>query len=142
VAGLAGASFGLYFRPQYFVLALPGLALLAGAAARALPVRPARAHAVACAALALVGLATPLGVESAVLLRGSPGRATRAVYAVNPFPEAVVLGREIAARTKPGDRIAVLGSEPEILFYAGRRSATGYIYVYPLMEPQPYALAM
>jgi hypothetical protein len=141
-AGFAGASFGLYFRPQYFVLALPGLALLAGAAAHALPLRSARAHAAACAGLAAAGLVTPMGVEWAVLLRATPEQASRAVYSVNPFPEAVVLAREIAARTAPGDRIAVLGSEPELFFYSGRRSATGYIYAYPLMEPQPYARAM
>jgi hypothetical protein len=141
-AGLLGASLGLYFRPQYFVLALPGLALLAGAAAHALPLRSARAHAGACAGLAAAGLVTPIGVESAVLLRATPEQAARAVYGVNPFPEAVVLGRELAARTAPGDRIAVLGSEPELFFYSGRRSATGYIYVYPLMEPQPYARSM
>jgi len=36
----------------------------------------------------------------------------------------------------------VIGSEPQIYFYANRRSATGYIYTYPLMEPQPYAARM
>ncbi|HTO06903.1 MAG TPA: hypothetical protein VMR86_07565 [Myxococcota bacterium] len=141
-AGLVGASLGFYFRPQYFVLALPGLALLAGAGAQALPLRSPRAHGWACAGLAAAGLVTPIGVRSDVLVRATPDQASRAVYALNPFPEAVVLGREIAARTRPGDRIAVLGSEPEIPFYAGRRSATGYIYAYPLMEPQPYARAM
>ena len=35
-----------------------------------------------------------------------------------------------------------MGSEPEIYFYAQRRSATGYIYTYALMEPQPNALKM
>ncbi len=39
-------------------------------------------------------------------------------------------------------RIAVMGSEPEIYFYAQRHSATGYIYVYALNEPQPNAGAM
>src|SRR6185295_6955090 len=34
------------------------------------------------------------------------------------------------------------GSEPEIYFYAGRKSATGYIYTYALMEPQPFAKTM
>jgi hypothetical protein len=38
--------------------------------------------------------------------------------------------------------VAILGSEPEIYFYAHRHSATGYIYAYPLMEPQPYAEKM
>jgi hypothetical protein len=35
-----------------------------------------------------------------------------------------------------------MGSEPEIYFYSRRRSATGYICTYPLMERQPYAAAM
>ena len=38
--------------------------------------------------------------------------------------------------------MAILGSEPEISFYAHRYSATGYIYTYGLMEPQPYAAQM
>jgi len=35
-----------------------------------------------------------------------------------------------------------VGSEPEIYFYANRPSASGYIYTYALMEPQPYAAHM
>ena len=38
--------------------------------------------------------------------------------------------------------MAVIGSEPEIYFYARRRAATGYIYMYPLMEPHPFARRM
>ncbi len=66
----------------------------------------------------------------------------RSLYAENPFLEAPEIARYIEAHTTPDDRIAVLGSEPEILFYANRVSATGYIYTYPLMEPQPYASRM
>jgi len=36
----------------------------------------------------------------------------------------------------------VVGSEPQIYFYARRRAATGYVYTYALMEPQPYAASM
>ena len=38
--------------------------------------------------------------------------------------------------------MAILGSEPEIYFLAHRHSATGYIYTYAQMEPQPFALKM
>jgi hypothetical protein len=38
--------------------------------------------------------------------------------------------------------VAVLGSEPEIYFYAQRHSATGYIYTYALTEEQAYASTM
>jgi hypothetical protein len=60
----------------------------------------------------------------------------------NPFLESPEIGRFIKANTGPNDRVAVLGSEPQIYFYSKRRSATGYIYMYPLMENQPYSAAM
>ena len=46
------------------------------------------------------------------------------------------LGRR---HTAPADRVAVIGSEPQIYFYARRRAATSFMYIYPLMEPQPFA---
>ena len=61
---------------------------------------------------------------------------------MNPFIEAVDIAEYISRNTKPSDRIAVLGSEPEIYFYANRKSATGYIYTYALMESQAYAQRM
>jgi hypothetical protein len=48
----------------------------------------------------------------------------------------------LKAHTGPHTRIAVVGSEPQIYFYAQRHSATGYLYTYGMMEPQPYALRM
>jgi hypothetical protein len=39
-------------------------------------------------------------------------------------------------------RIAVLGSEPEIYFYAHRQSATGYLYMYSLIVRQKYTARM
>jgi hypothetical protein len=69
-------------------------------------------------------------------------QASRRTYGANPFPEAVEIGRYLRERTTAADRIAVLGSEPQIYFYSGRTSATGYIYAYPLMEPQRFASSM
>ena len=68
--------------------------------------------------------------------------ACRRCMAQNPFPEAVQVGDYLKSHASPGARIAVLGSEPEIYFYAHRHSATGYIYTYSLMEPQTHALEM
>ena len=64
------------------------------------------------------------------------------IYGANPFPESVEVAGYLKDHASKGARIAVLGSEPEIYFYSGLRSATGYIYTYGLMEPQPYALQM
>jgi len=64
------------------------------------------------------------------------------VYGANPFPESIEVAEYIRKNTKPEDRIAVMGSEPQICFYAHRRPATEHIYMYGLMEPQPFALRM
>jgi hypothetical protein len=58
------------------------------------------------------------------------------------FVKRLVASAWMRAHSSNGSSIAVLGSEPEIPFYADRHSATGYMYVYPLMEPQPFALTM
>ena len=78
----------------------------------------------------------------AVLFELGPGQVSRAIYGRNPFPESVEVARYIREHSAAGDRVAVVGSEPQIYFYSARRSATGYIYTYPLMELQPYASAM
>ena len=79
---------------------------------------------------------------SDIYFRLTPAQACRAIYGTSPFPEAVEIGRYLASHSAPDARIAVIGSEPEIFFYSHRRSATGYICTYPLVEPQPYAAAM
>ena len=48
----------------------------------------------------------------------------------------------IKSHSRPDDCVVVLGSEPEVFFYAKRNSGTGYVYNWPLMEPQPYARTM
>jgi len=71
----------------------------------------------------------------------SPQDACRALYG-SGFPESIEIARYVKTNSAPTDRIAVFGSEPQIYFYARRRSATGYIYAYSLMEEQKYALKM
>ena len=64
------------------------------------------------------------------------------MYRLNPFPESIKIAEYIKAHTNKDDRIAVIGSEPQIYFYAGRKSATGYLYTYGLMEAHSYASKM
>jgi len=63
-------------------------------------------------------------------------------YGQNYFCESVIIGEFLAAHTAPQDRIAVVGSEPQIYFYSHRRSASGHIYMYGMMESQPFARTM
>jgi hypothetical protein len=66
----------------------------------------------------------------------------RGTYGADPLPEAEIIAQYIYNNSGPDARVAVLGSEPEIYFLAHRHSATGYIYTYGLMEPQPFARQM
>lgn len=157
--GFALASFaaicpGFYFREHYFVLLLPATALLAAIAVTAggrglrawlSPGQGAPRYGLAeiLPALVLVAcLVYPVVVERNFFFSITPQEASRRTYGPNPFPEAVEIARRIASDTTPEDRVAVLGSEPEIYFYAHRRSATGHIYMYGLMENQPHARRM
>ena len=72
----------------------------------------------------------------------TPLQTSRAAYGRNPFPEAQIVADYIRANSAANACVAVIGSEPEIYFLSHRRSATGYIYTYALMESQPFARKM
>jgi hypothetical protein len=141
-----GACPGFYFRGHYFLLALPAVSLLVGAAYRALEslaearARPAMSW--IAAALIAVACVQPIVTRADLYFRFPPERVAREIYGPNPFPESLEIARYIRERTRPEDTIAVIGSEPQIYFYAGRRAATGHIYTYALMELQPLARTM
>ena len=138
---------GLYFRPHYFLVLLPAVALLAGLGISA-PYEYLRGRNVsptlALIPMALFGLSylSALRGQRKYLFKMNPLHVHREMYKGDGFPEAMAVGEYIRDHSSSQDRLAVLGSEPEIYFYARRRSATGYIYMYPLMEKQKFALRM
>jgi Dolichyl-phosphate-mannose-protein mannosyltransferase len=147
VWSFVGASAGLYYRDHYFILMLPAICLLAGKAMKWLTEEIAqRAQfkklVTVPAALFVVGYGASLYSQRAEFFEMSPASVVRQEYGGNPFPEAIEFGKYIREHSEASDRLAVLGSEPEIYFYAARHSATGYIYTYGLMEEQRYASRM
>lgn len=136
---------GFYFRPHYFIMILPAVSLLVGVAISNLSdLLTNRMIVVRFAPLFLlsVTLSLPIFWEKKFFFGVSPVEACRMSYSDNPFAESVKIADYLRDHTSPDDTIAVLGSEPEIYFYAQRHSATGYIYTYSLMEPQKYARQM
>jgi len=136
-----------YFRKHYFLLMLPGLALLAGSAVSALcwqtlqkNFRPAfQEWPIWVYALAVaITIATCANIWFLQL----PIQAARSTYQADPFPEAEEVAKFIRANSTPAEPLAVLGSEPELYFLSRRHSVTGYIYTYGMMEPQPFARRM
>ena len=134
---------GFYFRPHYFVLVLPAVALLA---ATAVSIISELWRSIGGQVIAFFVFATavvlPITYEKTFFFSLSPVEASREIYSESPFPESIKIADYLRDHTNGNDTIAVLGSEPEIYFYAHRRSATGYIYTYGLMEQQKYARRM
>jgi hypothetical protein len=64
------------------------------------------------------------------------------VYGINPFLEAVIISEYLREHSKKSDQIAILGSEPEILFESHRDTCTTYLYTYGLVEKQRLARQM
>jgi len=142
-SGLALSS-GFLFRQHYFIFVLPAICLLVGVAlASASNFCSRLAWPLSFLPLSIFVLCSRVALSGQEpLLSQRPPDAVRMIYGPNPFSEAVRVAEYLQAHTKPTDTIAILGSEPEIYFYAHRHSATGYIYTYGLMEPQRYAVQM
>ncbi len=138
---------GFYFRSHYFILLLPVTALLVGFAVDTLEdfllnVRYFYLRRGILVSLAVICLTISIYQNREYLFQMTPSSISRLVYGYNPFPEALEIARYIREHTEKSDRIAVLGSEPQIFFYSNRRSASGYIYMYPLMESHDFAIQM
>jgi dolichyl-phosphate-mannose-protein mannosyltransferase len=138
---------GFHFREHYFVLFLPALSLLTGTVVSFLRsttfkrMRPSLATA-AAVGLFIAGVVIGLVSQRGYFFKEDLTTILRDKYGENPFPECVPVAEFIATNSDPADKIAVLGSEPQIYFYAGRQSATAYIDTYNLMAHHPYALEM
>ena len=136
-------SSGLYFRTHYFIMLLPAISLLAATAvASAVSLLKAKQMKPWLPTLPIIvfflGWGWAIVNNATFYFRLTPVQACRVVYKNSPFIEAIPVAQYLQQHTSATDTLAVLGSEPEIFFYAHRKSASGYIYVYALMENQPY----
>jgi len=135
LTGLLAIAAGGYFRRHHFFFAAPPLALLAAAGIDAGLQRLGRFGrpgwlrvAVAAGIVIAAMLCSPW-----YYLPGNAERKSTRIYGNNPFVESPMVGDFLRENSVPTDRIFVFGSEPQILFYAQRRSASRYMFVYPLM---------
>ncbi len=131
IASAVAVSIGLYFRPHYFVLAIPPLAI-AGA------VCGTRGR--LTAALAAAVLLASIYDDRGALFFKTDNAVNKELFHQETFIESVKVAELLKRITRDDERILIIGNEPEILFMADRRSVTPYIYFYPLVERQPFAV--
>jgi hypothetical protein len=149
VAGLWAFSFlgtatGLYFRSHYFILVLPAFSILIGVAVEALQknlLSGAPVHLRRTVAFGLFAaiLGWSIFYQRQIFFSMPGDSVVETIYRDYPFVQSLAAASYIRQHSPADARIAVIGSEPEIYFYSQRHSASGYIYIYALNEPQPNA---
>jgi hypothetical protein len=135
---------GFYFRKHYFILGLPAISILTGLAVSSSTQLLPKNRGLSWLPVGVFLLASGYAAvqQHAIFFQLAPRDVARIVYQLNPFPESIDIANYIQAHSRSADRVAVLGSEPQIYFYANRHSATRHIYMYGLVEHQKYASKM
>lgn len=137
--GIASVCPGFYFRQHYFIVVLPAIGLLVGIALDTFSTL------LKLQSLKFIPLVVLIFLSIGVVANGKmyffktkPIQLCKMIYGTNPFVEAIEIANYINKNASDTAQIAVLGSEPEIMLYANRKSATGHIYTYGLMEIHDY----
>jgi hypothetical protein len=137
IVGAAGASVSGHYFPHYFHQLLPAIAALSGAAiAVGRGIRePSRWRVAVIGCLAIA----PLALTALSFWTLSPAAAIKGIYPYNSFQDMPAIASEIESISESDDTVFLFGTEPELLFYARRASATRYIYLFPLFGRFPDA---
>lgn len=138
---------GFYFREHYFITLLPAVSILIGVFFNHLNAKSIAIFKKPGLKFIGIGIFAAIVVAGVVnqkdyFMKDGPVAVSKKLFGDNPFAESPEIARFIEAKSSPSDRVLVFGSEPQIYFYSKRRSATGYIYMYELMENQSNSLSM
>jgi 4-amino-4-deoxy-L-arabinose transferase-like glycosyltransferase len=137
VASAIGVSAGGHYFPHYFQQLLPPLAVGAGIAVAELSRICSRwfPSVLTVGVLSASIVAPPALVLASFWSESTPEDVVRRIYPGNPFDVMPGVAAVIEAITAPDDEVFIFGAEPEVLFYSKRRSASRYIYLFPVYGP-------
>ncbi|OGX19464.1 MAG: hypothetical protein A3K83_01685, partial [Omnitrophica WOR_2 bacterium RBG_13_44_8b] len=135
---------GFRFIQHYYIQVFPPVALLAGFGAaevaakiRRFRLRPLRV----LSRVIVISLIAyfPLEANYDFIFRYSPFHISKKTYCTtyNPFVESLEIAEYIRRNTSESDPILVVGNEPQIYFYAKRKSATGHIGFFYIFQDFP-----
>ena len=138
---------GFQFRSHYFITLLPAVSILSAIAVSVSMAYLSQRFSPYLKTIPVIFIILGLGIPAwrqSGFFRTNLIDANRMVYVrSNPLsPESLAIATYIKNHSSKEDLIAVIGSEPQIYFYANRKSATGYIYMFGLVEYQIYASQM
>jgi hypothetical protein len=125
---------GLAFYPHYFVLALPAVALFS---AILLDFMHSKLGTAAYWAGLLLLILLPVLQLRDYYFFPNYSLIQQKAYGANFFSELKKIGEELDRSAGKDQTLAVMGSEPEVFVYADRESASGHLFMYPIIQNNP-----
>lgn len=134
VFGFGSVMIGAAFYKHYFVLALPGIALLSAISVNWIATKTGKAALWSGVVLGLIVLLWPVIAQRDYFFNPDYAHIHQTAYSQNMFPELERIGIELGKRVAPGERIGILGSEPGVLVAADREGCSKHLFMYPLLS--------
>jgi hypothetical protein len=134
ILSILSAAIGLGFMPHYFIPAIPWAALGIAASLFWLVEKFASGNKGLLATLAAFLIFVPVLMNFDYFFKPNYPQILEKCYPWNGFAEAKAVSMELKKRLKPGERIAILGSEPEINYYTGTEHCSPQLYMYPVIR--------
>ena len=134
ILGILSVVIGAAYYKHYFVLAMPGLAILAACTLAWISRRLGTYGAAAGIGIAAILLIISMKADAGYYFKPDYAKIHYDTYNRNMFPEMEKIGKELGKRVPEGERIGILGSEPEILVAAGRESCSKFLMIYALLS--------
>lgn len=134
----ASVLIGVAYYPHYFVLCLPAVSLLVGVMTDAMRRSIAGIRGNICTTAILFLLVSfPVINNKWYYYKPDFHKIHLDSYGANRFMEMQEIGKELKQQTLWGERIGILGSEPEILVVAEREAASRHLFLYNLFSQGP-----
>ena len=133
---------GLYFSGHYWIQLLPALCLLIGVSfyfVKGLLSKFVNSKVTVSVVFGIFVIAVGRDITNQREYYFNPDytKILRQVYNGNPFPESIIIADFIKERTTKTDTIALIGSEPQVYFYADRRCPSKHSYFEYLVFGHP-----
>ncbi len=137
VGGFCAVAAGWRFTGHYWLMWMPFFAIAMGAATAIMQTILTRYVKHFSAELSLILLVLPLiyhiSTSSAYYFTPDFDRTLQFTYGINPFVETKKVGDWLAQKTLKGDKLALIGSEPQLYIYTRCKSPSRHAYFSYLM---------
>ena len=133
ILGVGSVIIGAAYYRHYFVVALPGVALLAACTIYWISKKTGSAGPFVGIAITVLLIMMALSGKTDYYFNPDYAKIHYENYGQNMFPEIEKIGKELKKRMKPGERIGVMGSEPEVLVAADKESCSKHLMVYAIL---------